>query len=263
MTGLYLPGNGLLHRWHPLTKLALLLGSLLSGFSGLWPIHTVPLLPWLWAALLLLLALADGTATLRRLLLLTVLTLGPLALSMVIVHGFFNPNGETILWAWGPLTLRLEGLRFGAQLLTRLVPLMLATALVLLTTTPADLAAALTEAGLPREIGYILLSALLLLPQMRVQAQRIQAAQQSRGLAVQGSVWRRIRAVPALLGPLLGSALLAAEGRALTLELRGFRTEGPRPTHWHALHDSAGQRLLRWVVLLTAAVLFVWGRILP
>ena len=235
MNGLYRDGDGLLHRWHPLTKLALLLATLLIGFSDLWPLAGVPRLPWLWAGLLLLLALADGVATLRRLLLLALVTLGPLALSMFIVHGFFNPNGETILWSEGSLTLRLEGLLFGARLLTRLVPLLLATGLLLLTTPPTDLAAALTEAGLPREIGYILLSALLLLPQMRAQAQRIQAAQQSRGMAVRGSVWQRIRAVPALLGPLLGSALVAAEGRALTLELRGFRTEGPRPTQWRAL----------------------------
>ena len=238
--------------------MALVAASALAGFSGLSPLHGIPLVPWLWGGGVLLLAAWGGGPVVRRVMVLALATLGPLALSLLVVHGFFNPSAPTVLGTWGPLTLRAEGLQYAAHLLARIVPPVLATLLLLITTEPSDLALGLTELGLPRELAYVVLGALFLLPQMLDRARRIQQAQQARGLPVGGSLWARVRAGPPLLGPLLGSALQEAEGRALTLELRAFRAPGPK-SHWRRLDDSGAQRALRWGLLLTGTGLFVGG----
>lgn len=271
---LYMPGDGLLHRWHPLTKLAMVLAVALVAFSdvgivlaewvgaqdvGARYIGARYGVPVLLVALLLVLAALDDVALLRRLLRLTLILLAPLVLSLVLVQGFFFPGAQMVLWEIGPFALKLEGLLFGATILSRFVPLMVATLLFILTTHPADMTHALTGIGVPREIAYVILSALQLLPRMQARAQNIQAAQQARGLRTEGNLLVRARALLPMIGPLITSALQETEERALALEARAFRAPGPK-TSWRVLHDSAAQRGARWALLLGALALFVWAR---
>jgi energy-coupling factor transport system permease protein len=258
--GLYLPGDGLLHRWHPLTKLALALASVLVGFSDIWLWEGISVLPWIGVLLLLALALADGPETLRVLLRRAAFLLLPILLSLTLVQGFFFPGAQDVLLEIGPLALRREGLLFGAVIFSRLAVILVTMLLVVLVTHPADLTHALTEIGVPREIAYIILAALQLIPRMQAKAESITNAQRARGLRTEGNILVRSRSLLPLIGPLLGSALHETEERALALEARAFRAPGPK-TAWRQLHDTPTQRAARLLLLLAAIALFVWPRL--
>jgi energy-coupling factor transport system permease protein len=233
--------------------------TILVAFADLLPVGGVPLFPWLVVLALFVLARLDGAATARRMARFFLILLVPLLVSLFFVQGFFFPGATTALLEIGPLSLKQEGLLFGATILSRFAPMTAALLLFVLTTHPADLTHALTKAGLPYEIAYVILVALQLVPRMQAKAESITNAQRARGLRTEGSLLVRARALLPLIGPLITSALHETEERALALEARAFRAPGPR-TSWRQLHDSAPQRLARWVLLLVGAALLFWGR---
>ncbi|HBY99559.1 MAG TPA: energy-coupling factor transporter transmembrane protein EcfT, partial [Chloroflexi bacterium] len=203
-TGLYLPGDGLLHRWHPLTKLALTVAAFMLGFANLLVVRGVPLLASLLGLGVAGLVALDGAETLRLWTRRLVFILAPIFLSLVLVQGFFFPGAEQVLWRLGPFGLKLEGLLFAAQIAGRLFLLTGATLLLLLSTQPTDLALALNRVGLPREISYLVIAAIQLLPRMQARATAILDAQRARGLRTEGSPMVRLRALLPLAGPLIG-----------------------------------------------------------
>jgi energy-coupling factor transport system permease protein len=150
-----------------------------------------------------------------------------------------------VLW---PITIWREGLVFAFVTSIRILALISSVMLLIQTTHPADLAFALTERGLPNSIGYILLVALQLVPDMSARATAILETQQSRGLETKGRI-RRLRALPSLVGPLVVGALVDVEERAMALESRAYTATGPK-TSLRQLTDSNGQRLARLVLLL-------------
>lgn len=256
MDGLYLPGSGILHRWHPLTKLALMAAAFILGFATLLPVAGVPLLPPLLGVGVGLLVLVDGRESFRVWARRVLLVLLPLLLSLFLVQGFFFPGAERVVWRLGPFALKAEGLRFAATAAGRLFLLTGASMLVLLTTTPADLSLALTNAGLPREFAYLVLAAIQLLPRMQAKSEAIVNAQRARGLRTEGSLLARARALLPLAGPLIGGALLETDERALALEARAFRAPGPK-TSLRTLTDSPAQRAARWLMVVGAVVVLV------
>ncbi|KPL88602.1 energy-coupling factor transporter transmembrane component T family protein [Ardenticatena maritima] len=258
-TGLYLPGNGFLHRLHPLTKVSGCLALLV--LAGL-PWQRMPH-AWLWAVLLLgILALAartDGDMTFRtwarRLLLIS----APFLLSMFLINGFLWPNTTNVLWEWGLLRLSADGLAFSAVIATRLVLAVAAFLLLFLTTHPADFVLGLEQLGLSHELAYLLLAVLSLLPRMYDRLQTIMMAQQARGLQTSGTLIQRMRALLPLFGPLVISALQDVEERAMALEARAFRAPTPKTTI-RTLHDTSAQRIARWGMVLAALLLVLFMR---
>jgi len=185
--GLYLPGDGVLHRLHPLTKVG---GCIAVLILTALPWQHLPM-PWLWAGGILfglaVAALTDGRATwhawARHLLLIS----APFLVSMFLINGFLWPHTTPTLWEWGPLRLSADGLAFSAVIATRLVLVIAASLLLFLTTHPADFVLGLEQIGLSHELAYLLLAVLSLLPRMYDRAQTIMAAQQARGLQTSGS----------------------------------------------------------------------------
>jgi len=112
---------------------------------------------------------------------------------------------------------------------------------------------ALTERGMPRSIGYILLVTLQIAPDMISRATAIMEAQRSRGLETQGGL-RRVRALVPLVGPLVVGALVDVEERAMAIESRAYTAPGPK-TSLRELVDTTGQRITRWLMLLGIAAL--------
>jgi energy-coupling factor transport system permease protein len=149
----------------------------------------------------------------------------------------------------------VEGLQLAFQLSMRLLTFSAAVLTLLRTTHPADLVTALTERGLPRSVGYILLVSLQIAPDMIARAGAIQDAQRSRGLET-GGVFNRLRALPPLVGPLIVGALADTEERAMALESRAFTASGPK-TSWRQLRDSGAQRVMRIVLILAVVALIV------
>lgn len=235
---LYIAGDTFLYRLNPVTKLVGVVCIILLTFfaSGYWT-------PWLTFGLLLSLALINRLGrpflqTLWRIIL-------PLALFLFIIHGLFNPNGQTVLLNLGPLPVKQEGLAFALLMTGRLLSAAGASLLLVFTTPPAALMLALAQHGVPGALTYIIGATLQIIPQMRVRAAAITAAQQSRGLETTGSLPVRVRALLPLVTPLVLSSLVDVEERAIALEARAFRSNRPK-TSLMDLPDPMGERVLRW-----------------
>src|SRR6266508_4618144 len=248
MRATFIPGSSLLHRLHPLTKIS----------AAALVITATYLLPWLLAPLALfgmLLGLAYLSGVAGPFLRAALRVLLPITISLFLIQGLlFPPPGATPL-PLGPITLRREGLEFAFLTSTRLLTFTGTFLLLLQTTHPADLVFALTERGLPRSIGYILMVSLQIVPDMNARATAILEAPRSRGLETQGGL-RRVRALTPLVGPLVVGALLDVEERAMALESRAYTAPGPKSS-LRQLVDSIGQRTARLLMLLAIVSLIV------
>jgi energy-coupling factor transport system permease protein len=239
---LYLEGDSPLHRAHPLTKGVLTLSAIALAF-------VLPSLPWVAGLLAVLLVLVVVAGVLRRLLAVAVVVLLPIAALLLLVQGLVNPANRMVAVAIGPVALYQEGLLIAALAATRIACLVVATFLLSFTTRPADLAEALVQRGLSPRMGYVLQSALQVIPQTLETAGRIQDAQRARGLETEGSLPRRARAYLPLLLPLVLSSLVATQERAMALEVRGFGRRVRRISR-RVFADSGPQRALRWAMAL-------------
>jgi energy-coupling factor transport system permease protein len=249
MQAIYLPGGGALHALHPLTKLcgaALLIGA-------------TYLLPWWWAPLAVVAAVAAvaaATVGVGAIFRPTLIFMLPLLISLLLIQGLLFPPARTTPIALGPIVIWADGLRFAGLTAARLLALATSTLLALRTTHPADLVFVLTERGLPRGVGYVLLVALQLVPDMGARATAVLEAQQARGLET-GNPLRRLAGLPALVGPLLVGALMDVESRAMAIEGRGFYAPG-RQTNLRRIPNTPGQRAARALILVAGAALIGW-----
>jgi energy-coupling factor transport system permease protein len=250
MLGFYRLGASALHRLHPLTKLAAAALIVVAAY-------TVPglLTPLALYGLVLLFAFVGGGA--RPFLRTSLRALLPLTLSLFIIQGLLFPPADATPLPLGPFTLRREGLEFALLTSTRLLAFVSALLLLFQTTHPADLIHALTERGLPRSLGYVLLVSFQLLPYMQRRAEAIIEAQRSRGLETQGNPLRTARGLVPLAGPLVIGALSEVEERAIAIELRAFQAAGPKTT-LRVLRDTTAQRVARVALLLLCVGLIGW-----
>jgi energy-coupling factor transport system permease protein len=185
---------------------------------------------------------------LRTVLLLTL----PLAISVLLVNLLFFPGGERVLARIGPVTATLEGLLFAVETLLRLLVIGGAIGLFYLTTSPGELVLDLERRGVPARLAFVANASVQTVPAMVEHAAAITAAQRARGLDTEGSLWRRIRGVVPIVGPVVLGSIAQVEERSLALEARGFTRPGRRTLLW-APADSNAQRAIRW--LLVAALL--------
>jgi energy-coupling factor transport system permease protein len=248
MRTLYQPGRSWLHRLDPVstgvlagTVIALvLLQPGLSRMAGV------------LAAGLALLASAGLLAATARAFAGVVLV----AVSFLLVQGLVYPGNATPVLTLGPLVLHREGLLVGLLLGVRLYAILAGSLLLLLSTRPSDLVESLVRRGLSPRLGYVLSSVLQVIPLVSQQLVIVRDAQRARGLDDERSPWARVAALVPLLGPVVTSALMAGEERALALEVRGFSAGGARtylneehrPTYAGAVRAACGVALLAGVV---------------
>jgi len=197
-------------------------------------------------ALLVLIAIAG---VLRRFFVLAVAVLVPITLLLLAVQGFANPANHTEAFGIGPVVYYREGLAIAALAAMRIACLITATFLFSFTTRPPDIAEALMQRGLSARMGYVVQSALQVIPQTLDMAGRIQDAQRARGLETEGSLPSRARAYLPLMLPLVLSSLVATQERAMSLEVRGFGL--PVKRVWRdEFVDTTTQRVVRWALAL-------------
>jgi len=250
------PGNSLLHRLHPATKVVLTIGIiftvfLLSNFQG----------PLVVLILLLIVLIVFGfVRTVGRISFLLSL---PFGISLLVVHGLFNPANQTPLFILEPipiiseLIIWEEGIRFGLLFYFRLISIIIATLTLIRTTHPRRLSIGLENKGVPSKLTYVFMSALQLAPQVKRQAQSIVDAQQARGLDTETNLIERAKSLVAMVIPLFISILITTQTRALALESRGFSRKGER-TPLLEVHDTRLDVLLRGCTLVVVAGVFLW-----
>lgn len=205
------------------------------------------LLPAVWAGVL--------GRLLRTSLLLTL----PIAISAMLVNVFFFPGGRDVLLRLGPITATAEGLAFAIEILARILAISGAITLFYLTTRPGDLVVDLEHRGVPGRVAFVALASVQTVPAMVERAASITAAQRARGLDTEGSVWRRLRGVVPIVGPVILGSIAEVEERTMALEARGFSRPGQRTLLWWP-PDGTAQRLARWGLVL-ALLALVAGRI--
>ena len=237
--GQYVPGDSLIHRLDPRTKVlcvvvaasAIFIGAGWLGLAlaacfvflvmGLTGIH-----PWMYFR---------GMSAIWVLLLLT-----------FVLNLLLTP-GETLVGA-GVLHITKEGLVVGSQMFFRLALLIFVAFTLTLTTSPVNLTAGLEsimspvkKLGLPaHEIAMMMTIALRFVPTLMTEADKIAKAQSSRGAGFGGGdgLFSRVKSLLPLFVPLFVSAIRSAEELATAMEARCYRG-GANRTRMNALRMSA------------------------
>ncbi len=187
---------------------------------------------------------------------LTLLLSLPIAVSAVLVNVFFFPGGTTVLFTIGPITATAEGLAFALEILARILAISGAITLFYLTTRPSDLVIDLERRGVSPRMAFVANASVQTVPAIVERGVQITAAQRARGLDTEGSVWRRVRGILPIVGPVILGSIAEVEERAMALEARGFGRPGRRTLLW-APADSRAQAIARWALLAGLAVLIV------
>jgi energy-coupling factor transport system permease protein len=239
-TLLYCEGSGVLHRTHPLTKLCLLLWATVAAFTLPWEVS----LP----ASLLMIVLSVAIGAGRRVPQLWFATLVPLAVALPILHGLLLHPVDMHLFG---LPASRVGLLSAIAIIGRLSFLMAASLLFLATTHPAQLLKAMDAAGFPPGLSYLIASPLLIAKMFAARAAEIRDAQQARGVAMDGSVWSRLKTLPSILVPLVVMGLDEAQSRSSALSARAFRAL-PRRTVLDAPAVSPQDKWLRAFFIVAA-----------
>jgi len=237
------PGPTAYHRLNPLTKATLAtvtaIGAvILGGVIG--PVGLVALAVLLPAAIARVLPQLVRTGLLLS---------APIAISAFVVNLFFYPGAETVLLRIGPITATAEGLAFAIEILVRILAISGAVTLFYLTTRPADLVVDLERRGVSPRVGFVANASVQTVPAMVDRALQITAAQRARGLDTEGSMWRRIRGILPIVGPVILGSIAEVEERTMALEARGFTRPGRRTLLWTPA-DSRAQSISRWALVL-------------
>ena len=226
--GQYLPGETLLHRLDPRVKIVAVI-SLSVFVFGAGPAQVT--------LISIALAMAIGTAGLRPTRI--ALALRPVAFFMAAIfltHLFLTDGRPLLDLSPLPLRVTLEGFIQGAHVTWQFAALVIAAAVLTMTTPPSDLVAGierllrpLSWVGLPpQDIAVMIAMALRFVPMLGEEYDRIRMAQMARGADfTTGSLALRVRAAAALAIPLLLSAFRRADELVLAMESRGYR-RGPR-----------------------------------
>ena len=243
-TGYFVAGSSWLHHRNPLTKLLALAFILLSAFL-LPPIVLIVLglviVAAVWSA-----GLLRPTARAMRIPAL-------LLLSILVVNSLFYPGATDVLASIGPLSITREGLTFGLVSAGRILVAFLAAVAFLFTTLADDLLESLIARGASHRISFVVLSAVQMVPRMQERAGGILEAQQARGLSLEGSIVRRLRALVPLIGPVVLGSLVDVRERTFALEARGFGARQSR-TAYRVVADPPVDRWLRLGLVLGCVV---------
>ncbi len=253
---LYVDRPSPVHRLNPVTKFVALLSIIVIVFA----------LPYWWVAAVVVGAVIVPAAAVSgcggRLASIGSKILLPIVIVLVIVQGLTFPGGRSPIFEWGILTVTSEGLMFALGIGSRIVCLVLASVLLVLTTHPGDLMAALTQRGMSPKFSYIISSTLQLIPAFRDRADGILLAQQARGLAISRNPIKRVGIMMPLVGPLVLGMFTDVEERSTALEARGFGSTARR-TALVPVADSLAQRIARWIMPAIALAAIVVPIVLP
>ena len=256
--GQYFPGNSLLHRLDPRTKIVVLFALIVALFLFDRPAD------YLVMSLLTLVFMQLSRVPLRTLL----GSLKPLwwiLLFTFLIHLCSTPGEEFAhLWVF---SLTFKGLAHGFFICLRLVLLLLLSSLLTFTTSPLKLTDALEallsplrRLGVPaHELAMMMTIALRFVPTLIEETDKIMKAQQARGADfVTGSIVRRLKNVVPILVPLFISAFRRADDLAMAMEARCYHG-GEGRTQMKQLHFLPLD-YLAWggTVLLLAVLAALW-----
>ena len=236
--GQFFPGDSLLHRLDPRTKIILLFFFLAAIF-----IFDSPLA---YAALTAFTAALIAVSRVPLLLMLKALKPLSWIIAFTFVIHLVSTPGDAFFHVW-LFDFTWQGAAKGFFIALRLALLILLSALLTYTTSPLALTDALEtlmqpakRVGVPaHEIAMMMTIALRFVPTLIEEADKIMKAQQARGADfTEGSVIERVKGFVPVLVPLFISAFRRADDLALAMEARCYRG-GVGRTQMKALRISS------------------------
>ncbi|MGD8190476.1 energy-coupling factor transporter transmembrane component T family protein [Brevibacillus ginsengisoli] len=177
--------------------------------------------------------------------------------TVVLIQGFFKAENETALFHLGSFTFYKEGFVYGMLITMRVINIVGAFMILVLTTKPSDLVEALVRRGLSPRIGYVLVSVFQIIPQMIATMGTITDAQRSRGMETEGKLSVRVKAFLPLLGPVVLNSLINTKERAMALEVRGFNARGNK-TYLYEEKKHSYSTVIQWGLMLLVVLAIVW-----
>ena len=261
--GQYFPGQSVIHRLDPRTKLTMLVVYIVALFLAEgWVSYG---LVFVFLAVVIRLSTIPLKSILRG--------MKPLVMILIftgVLNLFFTQDGEVLVKFW-VLTVTSGGLSRALMMMARILMLISGTFLLTYTTSPIALTDGLEalmnplkKVGVPvHELSMMMCIALRFIPTLIEETDKIMSAQKARGADFEsGSLTDRAKALVPILVPLFISAFRRADELATAMECRCYQGgEGRtkmKQLHYHRedfLSYCAGAVLLAAVIVLKAFAL--------
>lgn len=222
--GQFFPGNSVIHRLDPRTKLLALVAYIVALFIAK---------SWLSYGLMLVFlvtVIAVSKIPVKSI----VRGMKPLVLILVFtgILNLFFTDGETVLVSFWVITVTLEGLLRAVFMMARILMLITGTFLLTFTTSPIALTDGLESLMGPlkvirvpvHELSMMMCIALRFIPTLIEETDKIMCAQKARGADFEtGSLLQRAKALVPILVPLFISAFRRADELATAMECRCYQ----------------------------------------
>ncbi|MBQ7415568.1 MAG: energy-coupling factor transporter transmembrane protein EcfT [Oscillospiraceae bacterium] len=221
--GQYFPGNSVIHRLDPRTKLIMLIVYIVALFMAV---------GWIGYSVMFLF-LAGCIAVSRIPLKSIVRGMKPMVIILLftaILNLLMTP-GDTVLVKFWIITITLEGVLRAVQMMIRILMLVTGTFLLTYTTSPIaltdgleSLLSPLKKIKLPvHELAMMMCIALRFIPTLIEETDKIMSAQKARGADFEnGNLMQRVKALVPILIPLFISAFRRADELATAMECRCY-----------------------------------------
>jgi len=255
--GQYFPGNTVVHRLDPRTKLILMIVYITALFMA----KGLPAYLFMFTVLVtcIIISRIRPGAIFRG--------LRPIFIIIIItvVLNIFFIRGETILFQYHAIVITREGVETAVFMAARLMMLIVSTFLLTYTTSPITLTDGLERMLTPlkkirlpvHEFSMMMSIALRFIPTLIEETDKIMSAQKSRGADFEtGGLIKRAKAILPLIIPLFISAFRRADELATAMESRCYHG-GEGRTKMKVLRFSARDfiALLLGACIVAAVVL--------
>ena len=258
--GQYFPGDTVVHRLDPRTKLILVIVYIVALFCA------KSYVSYAVVAAFLILCMCLSRIRLRVI----VKGLKPLLLIIVLtglLNMFYTPGRELVhFWIF---TITWEGLRNAVFMISRIVMLIFGTFLLTYTTSPIALTDAMELLMSPlkrikvpvHELSMMMCIALRFIPTLISETDKIISAQKARGADFEsGNLIRRAKALIPILVPLFISAFRRADELAVAMESRCYHG-GKGRTRMKQLHMATRDYLALAVGFILLAAVIILRRL--
>ena len=259
--GQYFPGNTIVHRLDPRTKLLCTILYIISLFLARGPVG--------YAVLFLVLASCTAAAKIRP----AALFRGMRPILFIIVltavlNVFYTPG--TVLWQWRFLRVTVEGLWAAFFMVLRITFLISSTFLLTYTTSPILLTDGLEKLLGPlkrihvpvHELSMIMSIALRFIPTLIEETDKIMKAQMSRGVDFEsGNILERGKKLIPVLVPLFIAAIRRASDLAMAMDARCYNG-GEGKTRLHPLIYEKRDYIAYGIMLLYVVIMIFCSFIL-
>ena len=253
--GQYFPGNSVVHRLDPRTKLIAVVLYIVALFlCRFFVTYAI-----MFAALCLCIKLSKVPVKsivggLKPVLLIVIIT--------ALLNLFYTPGEHVLLKVW-VLTVTLEGVYAAFFMVVRIMMLIAGTFLLTYTTSPILLTDGLEALLNPlkkikvpvHELAMMMSIALRFIPTLIEETDKIMSAQRARGADFEtGNLIQRAKALIPLLVPLFISAFRRADELAVAMECRCYRGGEGRPRLRQLKYQNIDRVALLFFIVLTVGV---------